>query len=245
MWGRAPFFLAMYMLYMPFSASAGVIAPDYDGSAVYRLNGYLGYATMIVTGAPIKAATLGDPGGWVVEPIQSSPNMVSVKPALAGSNTNLSLVDEKGRVYSFGLAAFDAPLFDYEVTDRIEFRYAPEPEAVDPADSSSEPDPASLNFAYSYRGDAALRPLRAFDDGVKTYLQFPENRRVPAIFTVAADGSEAIVNVHRAGRYFVVHSVAAQFTLRDGPVRTCLYNKGFGPAAGYDAASPALEGQHD
>ena len=54
---------------------------------------------------------------------------------------------------------------------------------------------------------------------------------------VNADGSEAIVNYQQQGQYLVVERLARQFTLRDGPEATCIFNESF-PETIYDEAAP-------
>jgi type IV secretion system protein VirB9 len=59
-----------------------------------------------------------------------------------------------------------------------------------------------------------IAPTAAWDDGRFTYLRIPNNRRMPAIFRVADDGTESVVDRHVDGDTIVVHEVAKRFVLR-------------------------------
>ena len=100
---------------------------------------------------------------------------------------------------------------------------------ISPSRAGSEAgiDPAEWNWQYTFAGDSTQAPVNVFDDGRHTYFQFDPRTRVPAIFLVHPDKTESLVNVVRRGRFLVVHDLARQFTLRNGPVETCVFNEGF------------------
>lgn len=65
----------------------------------------------------------------------------------------------------------------------------------------------------------AWRPVRAFDDGVKTYVEFPAslaNGDAPPLFIVAADGKAELVNYRQRDRYYVVDRIFDAAELRLG-----------------------------
>ncbi|MDZ4211448.1 MAG: TrbG/VirB9 family P-type conjugative transfer protein [Methylotenera sp.] len=56
-----------------------------------------------------------------------------------------------------------------------------------------------------------IAPKSAWDDGNFTYLYIPNHREIPAVFRVAADDSETMVNTHMEGDNkdtIVIHGVA-------------------------------------
>src|SRR3546814_20156482 len=65
-----------------------------------------------------------------------------------------------------------------------------------------------LNFHYAISGDKpAWRPLRAFDDGRQTFIEFAPSIAVgeaPPLFVIGDDGEAQLVNYRVAGRYYVV-----------------------------------------
>ena len=100
---------------------------------------------------------------------------------------------------------------------------------ISPGRAGSEAgiDPAAWNWQYTFAGESTQAPVNVFDDGRHTYFQFDPRTRVPAIFLVHPDETESLVNVVRRGRFLVVHDLGRQFTLRNGPVETCVFNEGY------------------
>ncbi|MFX7265426.1 TrbG/VirB9 family P-type conjugative transfer protein, partial [Acinetobacter baumannii] len=78
----------------------------------------------------------------------------------------------------------------------------------------------SLNFDYAIGGDKpAWRPIRAFDDGRQTYIEFSPNIAVgeaPPLFVIGDDGEAQLVNYRVAGRYYVVDRLFGAAELRLG-----------------------------
>jgi type IV secretion system protein VirB9 len=71
--------------------------------------------------------------------------------------------------------------------------------------------PQVLNSSYSIAdgtGSEDIVPALIFDDGRFTYLRFPGNREVPAVFHVLGDGSETLV-VDRVSRRLMLRAGAA------------------------------------
>lgn len=67
----------------------------------------------------------------------------------------------------------------------------------------SRVDVSRLNLEYEITGDSEIRPLRVFDDGRRTYIQFPDNMGLrPAIFAVAHDGQGEPVEYVPKGNTF-------------------------------------------
>ena len=83
---------------------------------------------------------------------------------------------------------------------------------------------ANANSDYAYKGSSVNRPTAVFDDGVKTFFRFENDGQIPAIFAVDAERNESLVNFRREGAYVVVDKVNFQWTLRNGPESTCVFN---------------------
>lgn len=75
-----------------------------------------------------------------------------------------------------------------------------------------------LNFRYSISGDSpAWRPLRAFDDGEKVYIQFPAGvSDLPPLFTVGPKGQVELVNYRSRPPYYLVDRLFEAAELRLG-----------------------------
>ncbi len=87
-------------------------------------------------------------------------------------------------------------------------------------------DAASLEFRYRIEGDKApWRPLRAFDDGRQTFIEFPEGIAtgdMPPIFVTGQGGSTELVNYRVKGRYMIVDRLFDAAQLRLGTQKTQL-----------------------
>lgn len=67
-----------------------------------------------------------------------------------------------------------------------------------------------LNLAYSFDGDESIRPARVFDDGVRTWIQFPREMVLrPALFGVNTQGQGELVEYVARGDRFIVSGVFA------------------------------------
>ena len=77
-----------------------------------------------------------------------------------------------------------------------------------------------LQFRYAITGDApAWRPLRAFDDGQKVYIQFPASigqGELPPLFVIGAAGDTQLVNYRVRAPYYVVDRLFGAAELRLG-----------------------------
>ncbi|MEY2152283.1 TrbG/VirB9 family P-type conjugative transfer protein [Rhodanobacter sp. 115] len=74
-------------------------------------------------------------------------------------------------------------------------------------------DPSKIYTRYEVSGRAAFKPLDVFDDGVRTWMRFPEGMQdMPAIFAIT-DGKLDVVDYSVADGYVIVPRVAAKFVL--------------------------------
>jgi len=74
-----------------------------------------------------------------------------------------------------------------------------------------------LNFAYEVRGQAAFRPVQAFDDGRFTYIRLPSAlQEMPALFVLGESDAAELVNYTVRGRFLVAQRLAPRFVLRLG-----------------------------
>jgi type IV secretion system protein VirB9 len=200
----------------------------YQANNVVKVRAAYGISTMIIFDESEKFQTLslGDTESWQIVPAAAG-NILFVKPIARDVPTNLNIVTDK-RIYFLELvdqAPGNGDVFG------IQFNY---PEnalndalreeatirAANPAISNI--DKANLNINYSFSGQDALKPVEVFDDGKMTFFRFAG--RMPAIFKVNLDFTESLVNFRREGEYIVVDGTAAQFTLREGDLWTCIFN---------------------
>jgi type IV secretion system protein VirB9 len=90
--------------------------------------------------------------------------------------------------------------------------------------------PTVLNTQYALAegaGSSDIVPTLVYDDGRFTYLKFPGNREVPAVFHVLGDGSETLVNARMEEDTLVVDRVSRRLMLRAGSAVVGIWNEAF------------------
>lgn len=151
---------------------------------------------------------------------------ILVKPFSAGLHTNLVITTDR-RAYHLELestpkAAMAALSWTYPQDELIALKRQREAaEAATPVASGLAVE--SLNFNYAISGDRpAWRPLRAFDDGRQTYIEFAPSIAVgeaPPLFILGEEGEAQLVNYRVAGRYYVIDRLFGAAELRLGGKR--------------------------
>jgi type IV secretion system protein VirB9 len=178
-------------------------------------------------GETLISVSAGDTVRWVIGDTISGMGgeervHVLVKPVRADLTTNL-VIHSNRRSYHLELTAtpdtwMAAVAWRYPL-DRIAQLKArtATAEAVAPVASGVSLD--RLNFAYTISGDSpAWRPLRAFDDGEKVYIQFPAGvSDLPPLFTVGPKGQVELVNYRSRPPYYQVDRLFEAAELRLGP----------------------------
>lgn len=216
----------------------------YSPRDVVEIKGHYGYQTLIEFNRDeaILNIALGDSMAWYARPNEAG-NLLFVKPIENNATTNMTVVTSK-RTYHFELNAKRAPnAHAKDMAFHVQFKY-PENHMgfmerdISEISRSDRTVPAQWNFDYEFAGDTRQVPKRAFDDGEFTYFEFDKNTDIPALFKVAPDGTESLIDYKVEGRYVVVRRIAAQFTLRNGDLVTCIFNRGYDSAPLLDAGSP-------
>lgn len=90
--------------------------------------------------------------------------------------------------------------------------------------------PQVMNSRYSIaegKGSEDIVPTLVFDDGRFTYMRFPGNREVPAVFHVLGDDSETLVNARMEEDLLVVDRVSRRLMLRSGSAVVGVWNEAF------------------
>lgn len=212
-----------------------VYAPD----SVVRLQAQRGFATHIALDPheQIQVVAPGDRDGWQVVANRGDHD-VYLKPQLAAHDSNLEIRTDK-RSYSFDLVVLPlkAKFGNGDEMYRVTFVDPDEAKAQAHAESDAElvaqrlgQPPLVRNIRYSmqvmpHSDDVA--PTAAWDDGRFTYIRIPNNRRIPAIFRVADDGTESVVDRHMEDDAIVVHEVAKRFVLRLGDEVVGIWNDAY------------------
>ncbi|QOG24034.1 P-type conjugative transfer protein TrbG [Bradyrhizobium sp. SEMIA] len=198
----------------------------YSPGALYQIYAAPGQITDIaleegeqLTGSgPIAA---GDTVRWVVGDTESGSGdtrrvHILVKPTRASIETNL-VVNTDRRTYLIELRSRERPympsvIWYYPETVRERSRSV----ALKPV----LPDPAQRIFRYAIEGDRPpWRPLAAYDDGRKAYVEFPQGivqGEMPPLFVIGPDGKTELVNYRAYGNVLIVDRLFAAAELRLG-----------------------------
>ncbi|MBF9151723.1 P-type conjugative transfer protein TrbG [Novosphingobium jiangmenense] len=179
----------------------------------------------LVGSGPVAA---GDTVRWMIGDTVSGIGTTArvhilVKPIRPDIATNL-VINTDRRTYHLELRAnpsvyMASVSWTYPQDQLIALRLA-RAEAERAAPVAAGLDLASLNFRYTIDGDRPdWRPLRAFDDGVRVFVEFPESvaqGELPPLFVIGAKGEAELVNYRVAGRYMIVDRLFAAAELRLG-----------------------------
>jgi P-type conjugative transfer protein TrbG len=174
---------------------------------------------LLAPGESVEQAAAGDTERWMIQPVDGR---VLVKPKAAGIETNLIILTVR-HAYHLTLKSSG------KYMPRVAFYYPREIVAAEAnrkrelerrAKQTGTPPPlAKLNFAYSVTGpDVPWKPVQAFDDGERVYIEMPEKLMAADAPTlmVNADGADALVNYQVEGRYYVVDRLFKQAVLVSG-----------------------------
>lgn len=210
-------------------ANAVQIHPWAEG-AVYRLYTAPTRVSEIALqqGETVISVAAGDTARWIIGDTTSGEGAtlrshILVKPAAEGLATNLVITTSR-RVYhlemlSSARTAMASLAWRYPEDELIALKQAAAvKEAAVPVAAGVQID--ALNFNYEITGDRPeWRPLRAFDDGRRLYIEFPSDRvrtELPPLFATGPAGRPELVNYRLSGRYYVVDRLLHAFELRLG-----------------------------
>ena len=212
----------------------------YNPNDVFKFTGYYGYQASIefARTEEVVSISMGDTTSWQIVP---SANRIFIKPMEDDATTNMTLITNK-RTYYFELYAEETKdIRDPELVFNVKFLY-PDDEDQDNIKTYASASPISVpnienpehyNFNYYISGSEDIAPLKIFDDGEFTYLQFRDkNKEIPSIMAVDEDLRESMVNFRldpSNPNLVIIEQVFNKMTLRLGNMITCVYNDAFRP----------------
>lgn len=179
-------------------------------------------------GEAIVSVAAGDTARWTVGDTTSGADEtrrvhILVKPFAAGLSTNLVITTDR-RAYHLQLestsgTAMAALSWTYPQDELIAIRrQQASAEAARPIAAGLRVE--QLDFGYVITGDKpGWRPLRAFDDGRQTFIEFPASvtfGEAPPLFVIGAQGDAQLVNYRMSGRFYVVDRLFDAAELRLG-----------------------------
>jgi type IV secretion system protein TrbG len=167
---------------------------------------------------------IGDSVRWNISPAMygtggQSTAVIILKPQTPGLDTNLLITTDRRAYYlrliskpeeyvarvAFAYPEDDARKWQEQLTEQQTLeRQEKHAAEVPPAIIALE----KVNFDYTIRGgNDHIRPVRAFDDGTKTYIQMPSElqyREAPVLLVVGADGKEEMTNYRVKDQTYIV-----------------------------------------
>lgn len=202
----------------------------YSDGALYQVYTGVGRVTVIALqpGEELVTVAAGDTVRWIVGDTSSGSGAdlrvnVLVKPIRSGLKTNLVITTSR-RTYLLELTSTEktwmaSVSWEYPKDRMLALqRQNQAAHAGAPVDSGVALE--HLRFRYAVSGsNPPWKPLRAFDDGQKVYIQFPagiEQGELPPLFVIGAEGDGQLVNYRFRSPYYIVDRLFAAAELRLG-----------------------------
>lgn len=202
----------------------------YAEGALYQVYASPGRVTdvMLQEGEELVSVSAGDTVRWIVGDTTSASGAaqrvhVLVKPVRSTLKTNLVITTNR-RIYLLELTATPQTWMA-----SVSWNY-PQDQFAMLKRQSARADAAApvaqgialerLRFRYDISGDKpSWRPLRAFDDGERVYIEFPQGiaqGELPPLFVVGSSGTGELINYRYRAPYYVVDRLFGAAELRLG-----------------------------
>lgn len=191
-------------------------------------------------GESINSVNIGDSSRWSIEPAvegkgSSMIQHVLIKPLDVGIETNMLITTDR-RSYRVHLKAKDAKnfntlvrfVFPEQALAKFEALKQLKQEERERNSITTEPESGvktylgDLNFNYEIDGDVSWKPIRVFDDGVKTIIEMPKSmlaRNAPSLMVLDkagglfTDEKVSIINYRLQDTRYVVDGLFDQAIL--------------------------------
>ena len=203
--------------------------PFTDG-ALYQVYAAVGRVTVVSLqpGEELVTVAAGDTVRWIVGDTSSGSGdalrvNVMVKPIRSGLKTNLVITTSR-RTYLLELTSTErtwmaSVSWEYPKDKMLALqRQAQAANAAAPIDAGLSLE--KIRFRYAVSGsNPPWKPLRAFDDGEKVYIQFPAGiaqGELPPLFVIGAQGDGQLVNYRFRSPYYIVDRLFGAAELRLG-----------------------------
>ncbi len=203
--------------------------PFTDG-ALYQVYAAPGRVTVISLqpGEELVTVAAGDTVRWIVGDTSSGAGndlrvSVLVKPIRSGLKTNVVITTSR-RTYLIELTSTDkawmaSVSWEYPKDQMLALRRQDQAaQAAAPVDTGLSLE--KIRFRYAISGsNPPWKPLRAFDDGEKVYIQFPPGiaqGELPPLFVIGAQGDGQLVNYRFRSPYYIVDRLFGAAELRLG-----------------------------
>lgn len=202
----------------------------YTEGALYQVYASPGRVTVVSLqpGEELVTVAAGDTVRWIVGDTSSGAGAdlrvsVLVKPTRSDLKTNLVITTSR-RTYLIELTSTEktwmaSVSWDYPKDRMLALqRQAQAASAAAPVDAGLSLE--KIRFRYAISGsNPPWKPLRAFDDGEKVYIQFPSGiaqGELPPLFVIGTQGNGQLVNYRFRSPYYIVDRLFGAAELRLG-----------------------------
>lgn len=231
----------------------------YDARDIIRVKTFFGVKSLIRFPSDEKIIDFSgaDNSAWEISKALGK-NYMSIQPLLDNPNMNMFVITEDRlgtqRDYNFILSLINAaqrsktPFDSEEITLNLriigneDIRSQKKRDEIAKTEAEKqeikkELNPANplqtqrdFNFDYWSCGDQLISPTSAYDDGQMIRLTFANNRDIPAVHEVLADGSESLISHSMSNlTTMVIPKVVKKLVLRKDPLVACVVNMAFDP----------------
>lgn len=172
-------------------------------------------------GEKVNSIHAGDSARWLIEPAVTGSGAgeiqhIIIKPTDAGLETSLIVATDR-RTYHFQLKSHQT-----QYMARVSFIYPEELQARfttvtqtqrEEKQANTIPETGEylkeLDFNYTISGSASWKPLRVYNDGVKTIIQMPNTMKQmeAPTFLAIRDGEELMVNYRLQGDRYIIDAL--------------------------------------
>jgi len=204
---------------------------EYMEGALYQVFASPGNITdvMLQPGEVLISQSAGDTLRWKTGVTHSGignkkRNHIQIKPKQPGIKTNM-IINTNKRVYYIELTSTKNKSYmascswSYSDDTFIQMYQSVEKENEISQNKILVPNLEDLNFDYDIIGKQSWKPIRVFDNGQKTYIQFPsdmKHRAAPVLFVASSQNIPQLVNYRKLGDYYVVDRLFEYAELRHG-----------------------------
>jgi P-type conjugative transfer protein TrbG len=209
---------------------------DFEPGRLYTVQASPHFLTAITLrpGEKLISKAAGDTIRWVLgETVQgtgaSQQVIVMVKPVRGNLRTNIILTTDQ-RTYLLDARSYEGDTYTSVISWNYPQEQMREAQAAQVARAAEAQSVVAsglaidqLHFGYDVQAihsrSPRWQPIRVFDDGLKTYIQFPTNMaatEAPPLFLIGPDKQAQLVNYRYLGGFYVVDRLIDVAELRLG-----------------------------
>jgi type IV secretion system protein VirB9 len=204
----------------------------YSENEVFRIVVNYGYQTEIefADGELVQNITSGNNFAWQLTPLG---RRLFIKPLEDNMMTNMTIITNL-RAYHFEVQSKSLSYaIDEELVYVVRFFYPDQDlDAIKPEIPQSiatkedvQPIMKPFNFNYTLSGSDSVAPTKVFDDGINTFLKFPDKVKSIPKFTARKNDTLVELTPRTKGEYVVLNTIAKEIEVLIGDKTVVIYNE--------------------